>query len=92
MKKALVKGDLAAIENVRLKNASKLKRGDENSQIVIGRGASSSWIQNLELLPKEAFDLKIDKERHEVTIKIQLMPGEYLAIMDLPGMSDKKEA
>jgi hypothetical protein len=91
MKKALVKGDLAAIENVRLKNANKLVRGEENSQIVIGRGASSAWIQNLELLPKEAFDLKIDKERHTVTIKIQLLPGEYLAIMDLPGMVDKKE-
>lgn len=81
MKKTFVKGDLAAIE----------KAVATNSQIIVGRGASAAWVQNLELLPKEAFDLKVDKEKNEVVLKIKLLPGEYIAIMDTQGIAAKRE-
>lgn len=77
MKKYIQSGPITAIEKVK----------SPNGLVIAGRSGRQVWIQNLEA---PGVKIEFNDQKHELVLRIPLNDGEYVAIKDLEGMSDKK--
>lgn len=54
--------------------------------MVIARSSDDKvWTRNLELRPKEKFDVSFDADAEELTIKVKMKKGEYISIFNGQG-------
>ena len=77
MKKFIQSGPITAIE--------KLK--SPNGLIVAGRSGKQVWTQNLEA---PGTKIEFDDQKHELILRIPIADGEYIAIKDMDGITEKK--
>ena len=85
MKKLLQRGKLAEIESI-TKN-----KPVSNGMIIGSRANGKVSLQNLEFHPEHAFKVSYDPIEGEMTIRVKMNEGDFLALHDCKGIKEVKQ-
>ena len=80
MKKYIHVGDLKALS----------KSPASNGLMIAMRSGDKVMIQNLDSQSPNPLTIKYDKEGQKLVIEIVMRDGEYVALKDLPGFTEKR--